>query len=182
MGLLQNPSITEQELSKIHHESSQWAIFCANFDPDLAKDILQQSYLKIVEGKAVFKKESSLKTWMFSLIRLTSFESQRKSKSHIEESLNSTDGLYEEGETEDSNLPYLYTVEQVSKALDKLGLLQREIIYLVFYCDYPLSEIAKILDVGIGTTKSEYHRAKVRLKLILSSTQDKEVNYEEKYC
>lgn len=181
MGLLQNPSITEQELNKIHPECSKWAIFCANFDPELAKDILQQSYLKIVEGKAVFRKESSLKTWMFSLIRLTLYESQRKSKSSIEESLNSTDDLLEEAGSEDSNLSYLYSVEQVDKAMNKLGLLQREIIYLVFYCDYPLSEIANILDIGMGTTKSEYHRAKVRLKLILSSTLEKEVKYEEKY-
>ena len=68
-----------------------------------------------------------------------------------------------------------------SFGLRKLPLLQREIIFLAFYYDNSLSEIAKILDVGVGTVRSEYHKAKVKIKLLLCAESQQEIRYEEKY-
>ena len=182
MALPHNPHITEAQLAALHEQFYKWALFCTDFDPELAKETLQQAYLKVIEGKAVFRKESLLKTWMFSLIRITSFELQRKVKppsntKDVEELLDESEEYPDQG----TNLGYLYSVSDIEKALKQLPLLQREILFLAFYYDNSLSEIAKILAVGIGTVRSEYHNAKVKMKLLLCAEQEKEVRYEEKY-
>ncbi|WP_339677797.1 hypothetical protein [Cyclobacterium marinum] len=60
----------ENLLKELHQAAYHWSRQCCSFDEDLAKDVLQQVYLKILEGKAIYKEKSHIKTWLFSVIRL----------------------------------------------------------------------------------------------------------------
>jgi len=68
----------ETILKELHSEAYHWSRQCCSFDDDRAKDILQLVYLKILEGKAVYKEKSQVKTWLFSVIRFTAYEELRK--------------------------------------------------------------------------------------------------------
>ncbi len=59
------------ELEQLHSASFGWALNCCRRDADEAEEVLQTVYLKILEGKARFRGESSLKTWLFAVIRKT---------------------------------------------------------------------------------------------------------------
>ena len=161
-----NTNISEDDLRAHHQDLSQWALYCADFDHDLAREAVQQSYLKIVEGSARFGGNSTLKTWLFGVVRLTTQELKRKQY---------RDQARHAPEPED--LPVAEMAGEplhahpdklaLEKALGQLSLMQREIAYLVFYRDLPLSEIAEILGVSIGTVSKQYHRAKHRLAGLL---------------
>tara|TARA_A100001391_G_scaffold199667_1_gene183045 strand:+ start:129 stop:683 length:555 start_codon:yes stop_codon:yes gene_type:complete len=178
-----NPNINEKILRKLHPELLQWAMFCVDFDQDTARDILQQTYLKVLEGRAVFSKQSSLKTWLFSVIRLTALEAFRQ---NVKPELLLEDHEFDEAEVSEERAfgRDLYAREIIDEALHELSLAQREIIYLAFYKDFSLSEIAEILGVSIGTVRTQYHRAKVRLKILLTEAESKNTlggSYEEQY-
>lgn len=120
VALSNNPNIQLGELKDLHSDLAQWALFCSHYNPELAKDVLQQSYLKIVEGTALYKKRSTLKTWVYSVIRLTTLEQQRKSNLH---SVACNDEPVEdepELDVADSTLTDLYTKEQVEVAIKHL--------------------------------------------------------------
>src|SRR5688500_5285727 len=69
----------ERELEKLHPASWGWALGCSGWDRQEAEDVLQTSYLKILDGRARFNGHSTLKTWLFALIRRTASESRRRS-------------------------------------------------------------------------------------------------------
>jgi len=171
--LANNKHIKESDLRKLHDELTQWAHYCVNFNQELARDVVQQSYLKLVDGKAVFDKNSSLKTWLFGVVRLTSLELLRKQRLYVVYSNDTADEQVDELQEEENPFSYDdYTEQQILEAIGQLSLMQREIIYLAFYRDLTMSEIAKILDVSNGTIKTQYHRAKIKLRSILAMGED----------
>ncbi|MCZ7683825.1 MAG: hypothetical protein M5U28_35700 [Sandaracinaceae bacterium] len=64
-------------IEALHAASFAWARACAA-DPADAEDVLQAAYEKILTGKARFLGRSSLKTWLFGVIRLTALEHRRR--------------------------------------------------------------------------------------------------------
>src|SRR5712664_2648717 len=66
------------ELEKLHGASFGWALSCCRRDRAEAEEILQTVYLKILEGKARYRGESNLRTWLFAVIRKTAITEQRK--------------------------------------------------------------------------------------------------------
>src|SRR5712664_4625035 len=59
------------ELERLHNASFGWALSCCRRDWSDGEEVLQTVYLKIFEGKAVYRGEASLKTWLFAVIRKT---------------------------------------------------------------------------------------------------------------
>ena len=66
------------ELERLHSASFGWALNCCRRDATEAEEVLQTVYLKILEGKARFRGESSLKTWLFAVIRKTAATEYRR--------------------------------------------------------------------------------------------------------
>src|SRR5437899_7773956 len=66
------------ELERLHNTSFGWALSCCRRDASEAEEVLQTVYLKILEGKARFRGEASLKTWLFAVIRKTAATEYRR--------------------------------------------------------------------------------------------------------
>jgi DNA-directed RNA polymerase specialized sigma24 family protein len=59
------------ELEQHHGDAFGWALSCCGWDRPLAEDVLQSTYLKVLDGRAVFAGRSSFKTWLYAVIRRT---------------------------------------------------------------------------------------------------------------
>ena len=57
------------QLADLHAQSFAWAVICCSGDREEAAEVLQATYLEIVEGRARHRGEASLKTWLFAVIR-----------------------------------------------------------------------------------------------------------------
>src|SRR5213082_1937363 len=66
------------ELESLHSASFGWAMSCCRRDKSEAEEVLQTVYVKILEGKARYRGESSLKTWLFAVIRKTAATEYRR--------------------------------------------------------------------------------------------------------
>lgn len=146
---------------KLHHrEAYLWARQCCSFDEDLAKDVLQQVYLKILEGKATLTEEEKAKTWIFSIIRYTAIDQLRK-----EGKLVSMEGSEEIAETEED-----VDSTDYEAIINLLPRMQREVILMVFYHQMTIEQSAEVLQISLGTARTHYARGKKKLKeLILKS-------------
>ncbi|MCW5832082.1 MAG: hypothetical protein KIS78_06475 [Labilithrix sp.] len=67
----------ERELAALHPASFGWALACCRRDHGLAEEVLQDAYFKVLDGRARFDRRSSLKTWLFGVIRMTAREHRR---------------------------------------------------------------------------------------------------------
>ncbi|MCI0750636.1 MAG: RNA polymerase sigma factor [Flammeovirgaceae bacterium] len=158
---MQATSYWKDQLESLHHESYMWCLSCCNYDKDMAKDVLQDVYLKIYEDRASFKEKSSLKTWLFSVIKYTSIDHMRKQPKHIEK-LSVSHSQIPESEIEDNEKENAFT-----KILEFLSAQQREVLTLAFYHGLTLEEIAPLLKISIGSVRTHYERGKENFKKLL---------------
>ena len=70
--------ILQGELERLHAASFGWALWCCGHRREEAEEVLQTTYLKILERTATFDGRSSLRTWLFGVIRRTAAEQHRR--------------------------------------------------------------------------------------------------------
>jgi RNA polymerase sigma-70 factor (ECF subfamily) len=163
------------ELEELHASSFGWALSCCRRDRAEAEEVLQTVYLKILEGKARYRGEASLKTWLFAVIRKTATSQYRMnllrklkaavSPEHAGESAsagNAVDAAFERSESR----------MRFQEALARLSPRQREVLHLVFYEELSLREAAEVMGVSIGSARQHYERGKSRLRESLKQTEN----------
>ena len=134
--------------------------------------MLHTSYLKVLDGRAVFAGRSSLKTWLFGVIRRTAAEHRRwralrrfRSAALAERADPSPDAATAVGNSE--------SAARLVGALATLTARQRELLHLVFYQDLTIAEAAGVLGISIGTARTHYERGKQRLRKLLTLDDDR---------
>ncbi len=157
----------ESELERHHADCFAWAMACCGRDRTEAEDVLQTSYLKVLDGRAVFASRSSLKTWLFGVIRRTAAEHRRWRALQRFRSTSLTD------RADPSADPATVVVHSESAArlvgaLATLTTRQRQLLHLVFYQDLTIAEAAGVMGISIGTARTHYERGKQRLRDLLT--------------
>ncbi len=118
-------------------------------------DVLQEIYLAAYQKFSQLKKQEAFKGWILSIARNKCNDYFRKKAAQYEIPMDEltektlTDGRY--GISEE------YTVRET---LDLLGDRDRQILYLCFWKELPQADIAKRLNIPVGTVKSRLHTAK----------------------
>ncbi|UZD22030.1 RNA polymerase sigma factor [Algoriphagus halophytocola] len=156
-----NRSQLDHILKAHHRDAYLWARQCCSFEDELAKDVLQQSYLKILEGQAKLKDASKAKTWLFSIIRYTAIDELRKA-GRVIPLLDSYDPVEPTEEVDETDY------EAIIKLLPDM---QREVILMVFYHQMTIAQSAEILQIGLGTARTHYERGKKKLKELITKVQ-----------
>ena len=161
------------ELERLHSASFGWALSCCRRDHSDAEEVLQTVYLKIFEGKAVFRGESSLKTWLFAVIRKTAAtEYRRKLLRTLRLTTDTAEvehrGAYEAPTTSFERSEVQAHFQNAMKALPKR---QREALHLVFYEDLSLREAAGVMGVSIGSARQHYERGKKKMRESLAKME-----------
>jgi len=158
---------TRPLLEQHHKESYIWALRCCLGNKEDAKEALQESYLKVLEGRARFNGKSGFKTWLFAVIRITVADTRRKriieDIRHFEfrELLNrlTSRQRYDTG-TEQNNVEV-----QLLKSLSELSPKQEQILRLVFYHEFTIEEAATIMGISVGSARTHYERGKKNLRI-----------------
>jgi Sigma-70 region 2 len=70
--------VLEAGLQRYHQESFGWALTCCRWVATEAEEVLQETYLKVLDGRARFDGRSHFKTWLFAVLRRTAAERRRK--------------------------------------------------------------------------------------------------------
>ena len=150
------------ELEKLHQSSFGWALNCCRHNRAEAEEVLQIVYLKILQGKAVYRGESKLQTWLFAVIRKTAATERRK---RVLRTLITIKGNGEQPCSQpEIELERSEMQQRFQQALSRLPQRQHETLHLVFYQDLSLSEAAEVMNISIGSARRHYERGKKRLR------------------
>lgn len=155
------------ELEHHHVACAGWALACCRFNPGEADDVLQTAYLRILDGRAVFRAQSSFRTWLFGVVRRTAMETRRR---HAwRRLLERRNGQGEPDLAPDASqaAEAHEDVARLQAALVRLAPRQREVLHLVFQQDLKVEEAAEVMDVSVGTARVHYARGKERLRQLL---------------
>ena len=155
-------------LERYHVECFGWALACCGRDRAEAEDVLQASYLKILDGRAKFDERSSVKTWIFGVIRRTSAEERRRAFLRLR--LGERQAAPVPPSLEQPGVDAIDDARRSAElllALASLAPRQREVLQLVFYHDMTIEDAASVMRVSVGTARTHYERGKARLRIRL---------------
>ncbi len=160
------------QLEKHHAVSYGWALSCCSHDMNEAKDVLQMAYLKVLQGKASYKGQSSFKTWLFSVIRYTAAEERRRHWFRRLGLAKFADEKKIEGSfTEDSGTDEKLEMSKVFReSLSQLPRRQQEVLHLVFSQDMTIQEASGAMGVSLGSARTHYERGKENMRKFLRHT------------
>jgi RNA polymerase sigma-70 factor (ECF subfamily) len=155
----------ERELERLHAASWGWALACCARDRELAEDALQSAYLRIVSGRARFDGRSSLRTWVFGVIRRTAMEESRGRRWRFERGveIDAADMVADPAPGADAAAETSERNAALVAALAELSPRQREVLELVFYHDMTIEEAAQVMNVSLGSARTHYERGKKAL-------------------
>ncbi len=140
--------------------------YTANFDQ--AEDILQSSFIKIFNNISKYKSEGSFDGWMKRIVVNTAIDYYRVKKTDFillpEDQELERFEVYDETEEEPE---YPYTPAQIMEAIQSLTPAYKAVFNLYVLEEYSHKEIAEMLGISLGTSKSNLLKAKLKLKKIL---------------
>jgi len=124
-----------------------------------ADDVLQEVYLSAYRKFSGLKNKDAFKPWIISIARNKCNDYFRAKAVQMEISI-------EELSQQELSAGRLgiSVVHTVRETLDRLGDKDKQILYLYFWKELPQTEIAKLLDIPVGTVKSRLHTAKQHFK------------------
>ena len=150
-------------------------------DAHLAEDATQEAFLRVYSKIDTFLGNSSFSTWFYTILNNICLDYLRK-KSRQPDSLSipqtSTDDEEYELQIEDKSagphelLQKKDAAALLEKAIDLLSYEHRLVIILRDIEGREYDEIAKILNISLGTVKSRLSRARLALRKILEEHKE----------
>ena len=131
-----------------------------------AKDILHDGFIKVFANLKNFEFKGSLEGWVKRIITNTAIDNVRKKKNFI---LELDENRNYEGIADDYNENQEYEqfnhlkVEIILQLIQKLSPMYRTVFNLYVFEELSHKEIAEQLNINIGTSKSNYAKAKRNL-------------------
>jgi RNA polymerase sigma-70 factor (ECF subfamily) len=139
-------------------------------DADRADDLVQEALVKAWSAFASFQEGTSLRAWLFTILRNVFFSQYRKRRREVQD----VDGIAAGQLVSQPEQDVRLDLDDFKAALDRLPPDQREALILIGASGFSYEEAAEICGCAIGTVKSRVNRARTRLleMLDLSSADD----------
>lgn len=131
-------------------------------DYDMAHDVIQESFIEVFRDLKNFNKNSPLYFWIRTIVVRKAVKLLRKTNSfEILEAQHATTQFNDE-----------FTAYELDKAIMKLPPGCRSIFIMVEVEGYKHNEVAEILNITEGTSKSQLHYSKKILRTLLKEMHD----------
>ena len=140
-----------------------WHIRRIVVDHDLAQDTLQDTFIKAYQNFHQFKQDSQLYTWLYRIATNESLQQLKKSK-RMQKSDEETEHHLQNLVADNVSAEAEEIQVLLQKAIQSLPEKQKLVFTLRYYDDLPYEEISKILDMSVGTLKTNYHYAKQKVE------------------
>ena len=165
----QDPELLDQLIEMYQHRLLRYLLFLTG-RREVAEDLFQETWMRVLMRGGQYNGKARFDTWLFTIARNLVIDLSRK------RTMASLDEMREGG---DDERPFEIAMEgpspleqfqsredcaEVGEVLLKLEPTYREVLVLRFYEELSLEEIARTLEMSLGTVKSSLHRAVHRMR------------------
>lgn len=134
-------------------------------DRDDAQDVLQESFISAFTHLASFRGTSTFGAWLKRIVINKSISQLQKNRPEM---LDEGHDVPDDEADPFHEHEYALSVEDVKRGMAQLPDGYRAVLSLYLMEGYDHQEISEILDISVGTSKSQYNRAKRKLRDILN--------------
>ena len=142
-----------------------------------AEDLTQDAFLQVFRKIATFRGDSAFSTWLHRIAVntvLMHFRKKSLSQVSLDEPYSNSDGskVRREYGTRDTHLAGCVDRVALASAIKELPQGYRTIFVLHEVEGYEHQEIAELLGCSVGNSKSQLHKAKLRIRELLAQTPE----------
>ena len=162
--------LAARELYDAHVGRVHRLAFRLTGDPQLAEEVVQDTFVKAIAGLGTFRGDSAIGTWLHRITVTVSLNAIRGARRHsgretpIEDA--EADIPYDDGERIDPIVR-----ERLHRAIEALPEMHRTTLVMHDFEGYSHVEIAEVLGIPVGTCKSRLFIARARLRVALGDLE-----------
>ena len=167
-GMIRGDLPPFEEIFKLHHGKVYAVCLRMTGNTAEAEDLSQEVFLQVFRKRGSFRGESSFSTWLYRLTVnhvLMHFRKSRRRREELTEDGELPD-LTATGRTALTSLPILDRLA-LDEAIVKLAPGYRAVFVLHDVEGLQHGEIANILGCSVGTSKSQLHKARMKMRRLL---------------
>jgi RNA polymerase sigma-70 factor, ECF subfamily len=148
---------------------------------DLAADMAQDVFFRVVKSAASFHHQSKFSTWIYTIARNAAVDAARKARHRNHPSLDDSpnpetprlgDRIATDAPEPDRGATSERLRGDLAAAIEKLPADQREVFLLREYSGLPFDEISEVVGAKVGTVKSRMRYALEALRRELSEYEE----------
>jgi RNA polymerase sigma factor (sigma-70 family) len=173
-GCLKGDRRSQQAIHKMFYGKMKAVCMRYTRDSDQAMDVLQEGFLKVFNNLEKYTGVGTFEGWMRRIMVNLSIDRFRKLKHDLvllreQDDIEHLQGdVNDDSDDSDENEEiYDITPEQIIDAMQQLTPAYRTVFNLYVYEDYTHQDIAEALGISVGTSKSNYAKAKKNMKKLL---------------
>ena len=146
-------------------------------NPESAKDLLQDTYLKAYRFWSNFEKGTNIKAWLYQIMKnshINNYRKKNKEPKNIEYDDSRTchktthDGLFDLSHLKKTQYNEIFE-DEVAQSIESLPITFRTVIILSDVEEFTYAEIARMVACPVGTVRSRLHRGRKVLQKRLSN-------------
>lgn len=167
-----DPELLDQLIVEYRHSLLRYLLYLTG-DREVAEDLFQETWMRVLRHGAQFNGNSRFATWLFTIARNLVYDMRRRRR-HISSLEATYDGdnraFFEITDNAPSPLDRYQAQEKtarVAKAMLSLEPSHREVLLLYFHSEFSLKEIARITQMPLSTVKSRLYRGLAAIKRCL---------------
>jgi RNA polymerase sigma-70 factor (ECF subfamily) len=169
------------ELMRLYRDPLYFMLYEKVSDQELAKDLTIEALGKAFKKLHLYIPEYTFSTWLFTVARNHCIDYLRKHKLptiSIDKMMLDEDGKRTNFDLISSDLNPEQKMEKTQRIailrqiVDQLKPKYRDLVKLRYFKELSYEEIAKTLDVPIGTVKAQLHRSREQLFKVMSGSRD----------
>ena len=168
---LTNDSAAQFEIYKLYNKAMFNTALRITGEQSDAEDVLQEAFVSAFQNLNSYRAEASFGAWLKRIVVNKALNLVQKSKKDLMIASENEIDIEDTSWTEQSEPQY--SVDSIKRALKTLPTGFRTVLSLYLFEGYDHKEISEILNITESTSKTQYKRAKEKLKTILKM----EVNY-----
>jgi len=170
-----------EKLIRAHQKSLYAYMLRMSGRPDVAEDIVQDAFVRVLTHLDRFDPRYRFSTWLFTIAKRLYVNACQKHKPHYDSDVVG-------GWRGDAGAPIdpmitdevrVNAREAIDDVLQGLSGEQREIILLFHQQNWPIAMIASHMDMPEGTVKSHLHRGRRKMRAALEESERHSANVSE---
>jgi RNA polymerase sigma-70 factor (ECF subfamily) len=158
----ENDNRAQLKIYKLYYKAMYNASLRIVGVPEDAEDIMQESFLTAFTKLGTYMEEVSFGAWLKRIVVNRSIDYLKKRKVDFEELPYNLEIIEEQAEE-----PANFTANDVKDAINKLPEGYRIVLTLILLEGYDHYEVSQILGIANSSSRSQYLRAKQKLKEII---------------
>ena len=171
-GCLKGDRRSQQAVHKLYYGKMKAVCMRYTRDSDQAMDILQEGFLKVFNNLEKYTGVGTFEGWVRRIMVNLSIDRFRKLKHDFillgeNQSVEDWGEEVEDEVAAENDVIYDITPEQIIDAMQQLSPAYRTVFNLYVYEDYTHQDIAEALGISVGTSKSNYAKARKNMKKLL---------------